>query len=1242
MAREGVTPVPRPERSLDADATALTRFAADLRLLRQKAGTPTYRELSHRVHYSATTLCDAAGGKKLPSLAVALAYVRACGGDEGEWEQRWRAVAAESNTNGASAEATATESPYVGLAAFGTADADRFFGRECLVDNLTCQLRSGRFLALFGASGAGKSSLLRAGLIPQLQDAGWEHLLLTPGAHPLENCAAQLARLTGNTAHQLYLDLDRDERALHRVVLQALTDRPQSVDLVLIVDQFEELFTLCRDDAERDRFVAMLLAAAEAANSRARVVLGVRADFYGRCALHPGLARAVNAGQLLLGPMSTDELRRAITQPAARSGCTVEGALLAQLVAEAAGRPGVLPLLSHALRETWARRRGTALTLTGYQATGGIPHALALTAERAYQDLTEHQREIARSLFLRAVAPGEGTEDTKRRIGLDELDTEDPDTAAVVEALAATRLLTVDTDTVELSHEALITSWPRLRRWVETNREGLRVHRRLTEAAQSWAATGQDAALLHRGSRLAAAQEWARDNPTAVTALERAFLDASRDVEQQRGRRRRLLTVLGVLLVLLAVATSVVAVHQRRMVEAQHRQAQSRALAAKAMAILGVQPEAAVRLATRAFRLSPTREARSALLTADSGPFAARLVGHTDRVTGVVFSPDGNQVATSSRDRTVRLWDRGHRREVARFQGHTDAVQDVAFSPDGTLLASVGDDGTARLWSATERREVTVLGTGLGQVYRVRFSPDGRLVAGAGQTGVVHLWDVGSGARVTDVPTGSTGVNDLAFSPDGRTLVTAGADGKVRLWDVETRTETAAIAAHGNGATSVTFSPDGHLLATTGFDWTIRLWDVDTRQERTTIATDFGGVPRIAFSPDGQVLATAGGGGGKGINLWEISSRRKITSLSSDALTSAIAVSPDGATVAGDSGDYSVRLWHTRGTALRSSPFAAFTGVAFSPDGEILATGRTDGTLRLWDVPARREIGVLTGSDRPLGGVAFSPDGTTVAAGVQDGTVQLWDVVNRTEIVTLRGHGGPVVAGVAFSPDGSLLATTSTDGTLKLWDVARRVEVATIPSPTTHFTEVKFAPDGRTVATAGEDGVVRLWDVDTHRELAILHGHTAPILGMEFRPDGRVLATAGADQTVRTWDLVEHRELATLTGHTGPVEGLAFSPDGRTVASTGYDRTVRLWDTVNQTEIATLSGHTDLVVGAEFDPDGTVLATTGLDGTTRLWRLDADQSAVRLCRLAGDNLTDDEWRRLTPDAQLDPGCRSAD
>ncbi|HEX8867326.1 MAG TPA: hypothetical protein VF821_16835, partial [Lentzea sp.] len=482
--------MPRPEREL-AGSGPVESLAAELRELRRRAGSPGYRELSTRAGFSAPTLANAAGGRQLPSLAVTLAYVRACGGDPVCWERRWRETAAECARGGQRGD----DPPYQGLLSYGVDDGARFFGRDAMVARLVRLLRRQRFLAVFGASGSGKSSLLRAGLIPALSTAtDTAVVLMTPGRDP------EVPASAGDG------------------------------DVVLVVDQFEEVFTHCPDPQRRRAFVDRIAALVSCPAPRTTVVLGIRADFYARCADLPVLAGLLAGANVPVPALTEDELRDVVTKPAGQAGLTVERALMTKILAEASGQPGVLPLLSHALLETWRQRRGDVLSVTGYEAAGGLAGAIAGTAESLYDSFDADRRDTVRQAFVRLVAFGEGVEDTRRRVPRAELDL--PGIDAVLGRLAAARLVVLGEDSVEIAHEALIRAWPRLRQWLTTDRDELRTHRQLSEAAQSWTSLDRDSGALYRGARLAVAREWAARNAgsTALTAVERAFLDASIDL----------------------------------------------------------------------------------------------------------------------------------------------------------------------------------------------------------------------------------------------------------------------------------------------------------------------------------------------------------------------------------------------------------------------------------------------------------------------------------------------------------------------------------------------------------------------------------------------------------------------------------------------------------------------------------------------------------------------------------------
>ncbi|MFE2607772.1 WD40 repeat domain-containing protein [Streptomyces mirabilis] len=1270
----------------------LTVFAADLRRLRAKAGSPPYRELGRRAHYSSTTLADAAAGRKLPSLAVTLAYVRACAGDPAEWEARWRATAAELAAEEPAeslpeAPADGRRSPYAGLAAFQPEDAERFFGRERLTDDLVTRVRDHRFLAVFGASGSGKSSLLRAGLLPRVGaiapgKGAWRTVLLVPGPHPLEECAARLAAPSGGSAIALSEELQDKPRALHLTALQILAGQPAGSELLLVVDQFEEVFTLCTSARERAAFIAALITAAQAANSRTRVVIGVRADFYARCSEHPDLVEALRDAQMLVGPMTTDELRRAISRPAVQAGCTVETPLLARVVADATGQANALPLVSHALRETWRRRRGNTLTLSGYEAAGGIRHALAQSAETVFDGLTPRDQHLARAVFLRLVALGEGTDDTKRRVSRADLDAlAHPDTPAVLDALAQARLVTLDTDTIEITHEALLQAWPRLAGWLNEDRAELLIHQRLTAAATTWKREHRDPGLLYRGSQLATATEWAERHHGDLLLSEQVqdFLTASVRQERRTAHLRRAAVAVLAVLAVLASTAAVVAFQQRGTARAERDVAISREITARSEQVESNDVSLAARLSLAAYGLRPSPELYTRLLSTENTPLATTLTGHTDTVFAVAYSPDRRTLATAGADGSVRLWnvtDSAHPVPLGKpLKDRIGWVYWLAFSPDGRTLAAAGRDRAVRLWNVTDPAHPAVWGPPLtghtSYVFSVSFSADGRVLATAGYDHTLRLWNVSDPAHAKPIGPALTGhvgaVASATFSPKGRVLASAGHDHTIRLWNVADPARPKPLGSplkgHKDTVYAVAFSPDGRTLASVGNDHTVRLWDISRPAHATPLGHALTGhtdsVYAVAFSPDGQTLATAGAD--HTVRLWNVIDPGHPSALG-EPLTGHtdyvywLAFSPDGRTLASASRDHTVRLWSLPGTRLVAP--GPLDAVAFSPSGHVLATGGTGQSTKLWDVtsPGRpRALAALAGPTGTVSRVAFSRNGRVLATSGADGTVRLWDVADPRRPVSLRvlaGHTGPVTR-VVFSPNGRVLATAGTDRTVRLWDVADPEHARGLGVLRGHTDSVEalaFSPDGRVLASAGSDDTLRLWNTSDPARPRLfrpaMQTDSGGIRAAAFSPSGRTLATASADHTVRLWNVTDPAHSARvgqpLTGHTSFVDSLVFSPDGRTLATGGDDRTVRLWN-VSDPEHATaigsaLTGHGGAVNDTAFSPDGRVLATAADDRTIQLTRVSVRMPVQRICATTHNALTPQQWQQYLPDLPFRSLC----
>lgn len=1099
----------RREKPLDPGAGAVQRFAFEMRKLRDEAGTPTYRAMADRAGYSAPTLSAAAAGERLPTLPVLLAYVAACDGDAGEWERRWREAAAESADARAVGDAEEDDSPYPGLARFETADGEHFHGRDDLIAELVGLTTGKRFVAVVGASGSGKSSLLRAGLIPALRDPSAGRgtdlaaiRLLTPGARPL-----------------------RTHEAL-------FTPHDGPGDTLLVVDQFEEVFTLGADPEEHTRFLGELLAAVDPA-SRLRVVIAVRADFYGRCAEHGPLAEALRDSTLLVGPMPPAALREAVVRPAAAQRLVVERALTARIVADVAGEPGGLPLMAHALREVWRRRTGKTLTLAAYEAVGGVRGAVAHTAEAVHARCAPAEAVALRRLLLRLVNPGDGTADTRRPVDRAELGA-DGTTARVLEQLVRSRLLTVDGTTVDLAHEAVLGAWPRLRGWLAEDRERLRLHRALTDAAHTWDALGQDPGALYRGTRLTQARETFGDEGREggggdggdggddggrgeLNRLERDFLAASVEA-YERGRRaatraaRRLRALTGALAVLLilAVVAGAAAWRQSGVSARQRDEAEARRAAALVETLREGDPRTAMRLALAAWRTADLPETREALRTAvaqsERDVFTEPEEGDARAMDAPSWlSRNGRILSTVVRDKVVQ-WDvPTHRRlRSVRLPGLSEGVTDV--SEDGRFVAYMAFDGTGlRVGGLTDGRTYR-LPIGSWRDVDVRFAADGRtllvrrLVHGATDSrATLEVWDVAR-QRVRFRYERGSGDGALPVrSPDGRYLAwCTDFGGQLRVLDTgEPRpVATTVPAATGRAVCrgdELTFTADSRAVAsvTTGG---VVTWDVRAGRERPRLPLAGGGYS-VEFAGDYALTWTLGS-----IALW----RPDLPDPADDSAREPLLTFPVDSSAVGDLRldlDAGVLRYREQGrtSSVHTLSLQGLTGTAWRDRAARTAAFDSRGRpVRARKAPVVDQRDTVTAD--PTGRTALTSEGTLVS------------VSTGKRLKGVRGvEGEDYLTEGAFSPDGRYLAAADVRGRLTLWDAHswRRLAVLRSGGSNRHDPALGFSADGALVAASDADGVVNVWETATPAlPAASLPAGDSPVLALGFTRDGGELHIA--------------------------------------------------------------------------------------------------------------------------------------
>lgn len=1075
--------------------------------------------------------------------------------------------------------------PYRGLFAFGEKDAEFFFGRENFTDMLVEAVHHQSLIAVIGSSGSGKSSVVFAGLVKHLRDTNnWHIVDFRPGSRPFFSLATALVsqeeshlnrtdrlRCTRNLAK----DLKQYENGLLDVVEDILREDPRK-HLLLIADQFEELYTISKDLQERKAFLDRLL---EVINNcrNFSFVITLRADFLGQALSYRPFADALQYADLKLGPMTNQELQAAVEKPAALLRVTIEQGLTERILSAVSAEPGDLPLLEFALTQLWEKQQDAQLTHAAYEKIGGVEAALACYAQEVYNQLEIKQKKRAQQIFIQLVHPGQGAEDTRRVATRAEVGDENWD---LVSHLADARLVVTGYDdktsleTVEIVHEALIRNWGQLQEWMQQDRDFRYWQEQLRAAMRTWESSDKDEGGLLRGKPLTDALYWHEKRLAQLSLAERNFIELSlelRSRESKKQKRRQKFTILGLsggLIIALSLAGVAWWQWQNSL------ESEIKALSASSEALLNSNQYfdaliASIKGANRIqkiFRVHPQTRIQLVETLFQAVSFAKehnRLENHQDRVKDIVFSPASGQsdsisntIVTASRDRTIKLWNK-QGKEINTLQGHQGDVNSVSFSPDGNIIASGSTDKTAKLWDKNGKLIYTLTGH-QGEINSTSFSPDGNTIATASWDKTVKLWSK-DGNKITTLEGHKDGVFGVSFSPDGNTIATASGDGTIKLWNKEGK-ELKTLYGHKGGVNCVIFSPDGSTIATAGWDKTIKLWNKEGRLIRSFPAHD-DTINKISFSP---VSVSTPYGFGK--------------------------------IIASASSDNTAKLWSINGQLIDvfSGHGKVVSSVAFSPDAKQIATASWDKTVKLWKIN-RQKVHVTRGHEKLVFRVVFSPDGNSIASASWDKTVNLWDRHGKY-VTTLRGHTEQV-NDVSFSPDGKIIATGSGDKTVRLWDRDGNL-LETLTGHQDMVWNVSFSPDGNTIATASGDSTVRLWN-QKFKEVKVLRGHESGVNSVKFSPDGKTIATGSWDNTVKLWDS-NGKELKTLRGHTSGVNSVAFSLDGSIIASASWDNTVRLWNREGK-KLKILRGYDDIVNSAVFSPDGNIIATASSDKTVKLW-----------------------------------------
>jgi WD40 repeat protein len=1144
------------------------------------------------------------------------------------------------------------ESPYVGLVPYGEQDAAFFFGRGEEKRIVGGNLRAFRLTLFYGASGVGKTSLLRAGVVHDLRRHLHEHATRRVERAPFAVCVFSSWRDDPLAALMDTIRVAASE-ALHgeevapwqpgdavAETLRSWTERVRT--LLVVLDQFEDYFLYHPDEDGEGTFAGAFPSIVNDPNLRVNFLLSIREDALAKLDRFKGRVPRLFANYVRIEHLSRAAARDAIEGPIREWNrrlspqeppYALEPALVEAVIdAAAAGKlalgrggsdadtavPGMerieAPFLQLVMERLWRATVAASsrdLTVARLEQLGG-----------AQQIVENHLRDA-----LGALAPGE------RAVAADLF--------RFLVTSSKTKIAHQVPDLVEWTGRAepeVTTVLDRLCRG-----ESGRILRRIPPPPTGDGDTRYE--LFH-------------------DVLAEPILEWRREYEQEQRRRatvRRFVRVGSVLASLVAVfaALGIWALVQRGEARSATRSATSLALASAASAQVDDHVEQSLLLGLEALRASPSAEASSAMVQAlevarRSGAKAI-LRGGADGVRTIAFSPDGSTLASADFDGALRLWDTKARTTLGEpLLGHTNEVWGLAFSPDGEVLASSSFDGTVRLWSVEEEGPLGApIDADVGAVRSVAFSPDGRTVALGGSDDTVRLWEVGERRSAAPPLQGHrSSVMSVAFSPDGRTLASGGADRAVWLWDLRPgKPRGRALDGHVGKVVSVAFSPDGRTLASSDLAGDVRLWDARTGEPRgEALQSETGEVWSVAFSPDGRTLASSGFDGT--VRLWDVRAGR----VSSDALRGhsraviAVAYASDG-TLASASFDGTARLWDVRKQSRLGEPLGSHedrvTTLASSPDGRTLASGGFDRAIRLWDLRSRKSLGQLgEGRSDSLESVAFSPDGGTLASADVAGSIWLWEMPAGTPLGRLRGHDGAVQS-IAFGPDGSMLASAGSDGTVRLWDLPGEEQIgAPLTGHEDSVWSVAFSSDGRTLASGSSDGTLRLWDVDGHGpagQLPLVEGEV--VLSVAFAPDGRTLASGSVGGSVRLWDTRSREPLGEpLGGHAAQnVQDVAFSPSGRTVASAGSDGTVRLWDVPGRRELGRpLRDHIGAAFGVAFSPDSRTVVSGGDDKTVRLWDgilwRDLTDLERQVCGLVVRNLTEPEWQELVPGLSYRTTC----
>jgi WD40 repeat protein len=1124
-----------------------------------------------------------------------------------------------------------SSNPYRGLEAFNEDHKDLFFGRQVLTQALTECVLDQSLTVVLGSSGSGKSSLVKAGLIPKLrQKEDWRLLpTLRPGESPFKalNQALELFNLSviGLTAAQTLADW--------------FEAHPQA-NLLVVVDQFEELITLCRDELERQQFFDLLAGAIVRYPNQLHLVLTLRSDFEPQFR-NTALEIHWQAARFVLPAMARDELRQAIEAPAsARVMYFDPHELVDRLIDEVANMPGALPLLSFALSELYlnylqrqeaAKNRGEtldrAITNADYEEMGGVIQSLTQRADLEYEALVEQDSahaEIIRHLLLRMIAIG-GGELARRRVPLSELEYP-PDKSRLVNAVinhfTVLRLLVNAKDTennpyVEPAHDALVRGWPRLLNWVKEEKN-LRLQRRLTSAALEWQNNQQQRFLWDDDPYLDVLNQEVLKSPNNnwLNQIETEF--TLRSIKQRRKNSMTRWSLVSIVFLALgsitwaAINSAINA--ENKVLETSSALTESNLASKHELEALTEGIKAGERLKNLLpFVLREDTKMRVVLALRKMIYEVRehnRLESHNDEVKSISFSPDGEVIASANSDNTINLWQRDGKL-IQTLKEHKSSVSNIIFSPDGRTLVSSSSDDTIKLWKVQPNKKIKLSKSIQDPegITAISLSPDNKTIATATNLKGNHsikIWHY-DGKLISTLPGHNDQVRDLSFSPDGLTIASAGLDKKIKFWDVKKRKFISNIS--GTGKFFAVRFMDNQSIAVSSTDEAVQLWTV--KGEKIHDLTGYrNDMPYLDMSRDRKFIAS-GSINNRIVNIWSIKDRKIIQTINTSRSINKTSFSPDGNVIALASSDGSVYLWSRKGMALPNK--LQGKSFSFSPESQIVVLGTDDGNIELWqrDEPQWKMLKSFKGSDQGILKVGFSPNGRIITSISKDKVLRIWNL-NGDLIDQLKEDKNSILA-ISFSPDGKLITSAHSDATVRLWDFDEK-NIRFRKTFTGHkkeVTSVSFSPDKQEIVSASSDSTVKLWGLDGTLRKSFL-GHTDAVLDVNFSPNGKKLVTASIDNTIRIWDVNNPLHSIVITDAKSSFLSAKFSPSSNTIISGSGDGKIRLWN-LDGSILQTLSEDREFISNVNFSNDGKTIGSVGFDQKVILWNFDLDDLLRRGC-----------------------------